>query len=99
YGMEYTYSVMERDRMAALTQEDEKLQLPIVNYVGQEVWKVKECKLTNAEAPQLGDQTKRGILMEAITAVDLLLAGADLLILRHPEAVKLTKNIIKELVG
>ena len=99
YGMEYTYSVMERDRMAALTQEDDKLQLPIVNYVGQEVWKVKECKQSNEEAPQLGDQTKRGVLMEAITAVDLLLAGSDLLIMRHPEAVKFTKTIIQELAG
>jgi acetyl-CoA decarbonylase/synthase complex subunit delta len=99
YGMEYTYSVMERDRMAALTQEDDKLQLPILNYVGQEVWKVKECKLSGAEAPQLGDPAKRGILMEAITAVDLLLAGADLLIMRHPEAVKLTQSIIQELAG
>ncbi|MCX5891397.1 MAG: acetyl-CoA decarbonylase/synthase complex subunit delta [Deltaproteobacteria bacterium] len=99
YGLEYSYSVMERDRMAALTQEDEKLQLPIINYVGQEVWKVKECKQTNEEAPQLGDQTKRGILMEAITAVDLLLAGSDLLIMRHPEAVKLVKSIIQELAG
>jgi acetyl-CoA decarbonylase/synthase complex subunit delta len=97
YGMEYCYSVMERDRMAALTQEDDKLQLPIVNYVGQEVWKVKECKQTNEEAPQLGDQTKRGILMEAVTAVSLLLAGSDLLIMRHPEAVKLVKSIIQEL--
>ncbi|MEW6387116.1 MAG: acetyl-CoA decarbonylase/synthase complex subunit delta [Thermodesulfobacteriota bacterium] len=99
YGLEYTYSVMERDRMAALTQEDEKLQLPIVNYLANEVWKVKECKLTNAEAPQLGDQATRGILMEAVTAVDLLLAGGDLLIMRHPEAVKLTKTIIQELTG
>ena len=99
YGMEYCYSVMERDRMAALTQEDDKLQLPIVNYVGQEVWKVKECKQTNEEAPQLGDQTKRGILMEAVTAVSLLLAGSDLLILRHPEAVKLVKSMIQELAA
>lgn len=99
YGMEYTYSVMERDRMAALTQEDDKLQLPILNYVGQEVWKVKECRLTNEEAPDLGDQAKRGILMEAVTAVSLLLAGSDLLIMRHPEAVKLTKEIINELAG
>ncbi len=99
YGLEYSYSVMERDRMAALTQEDDKLQLPIINYVGQEVWKVKECKLSNAEAPHLGDQTKRGILMEAITAVDLLLAGSDLLIMRHPEAVKYVKSIIQELAG
>lgn len=99
YGLEYSYSVMERDRMAALTQEDDKLQLPILNYVGQEVWKVKECKLTNEEAPELGDQAKRGILMEAITAVDLLLAGSDLLIMRHPEAVKMVQTIIQELAG
>lgn len=97
YGMEYTYSVMERDRMAALTQEDEKLQLPLLSYLGQEVWKVKECRLTNDEAPELGDQKTRGILMEAITAVSLLLAGADLLVMRHPEAVKLTGEIIQEL--
>ena len=97
YGMEYCYSVMERDRMAALTQEDEKLQLPILNYMGQEVWKVKECKQTNAEAPQLGDQKTRGILMETVTATSLLLAGSDLLIMRHPEAVKLIKELIKEL--
>ena len=97
YGLEYCYSVMERDRMAALTQEDEKLQLPILNYFGQEVWKVKECKQTNTEAPQLGDQATRGILMEAVTAVSLLLAGSDLMVMRHPEAVKLAKEIIKEL--
>ena len=99
YGMEYCYSVMERDRMAALTQEDDKLQLPIINYVGQEVWKVKECKQTNEEAPQLGDQTKRGILMEAVTATSLLLAGSDLLIMRHPESVKLVKSMIQELAA
>jgi acetyl-CoA decarbonylase/synthase, CODH/ACS complex subunit delta len=97
YGMEYCYSVMERDRMAALTQEDEKLQLPIINNMGNEVWKVKECKQTNAEAPQLGDQKTRGILMESVTAVSLLLAGSDLLIMRHPESVKLAKEIIDEL--
>jgi acetyl-CoA decarbonylase/synthase complex subunit delta len=97
YGMEYCYSVMERDRMAALTQEDDRLQFPILNYLGQEVWKVKECKLSNEEAPQLGDQKTRGILMEAVTAVSLLLAGSDLLIMRHPESVKLAKEIIKEL--
>jgi acetyl-CoA decarbonylase/synthase complex subunit delta len=97
YGLEYSYSVMERDRMAALTQEDDKLQLPILNYVGQEVWKVKECKQTNEEAPELGDQSKRGILMEAITAVGLLLAGSDLIIMRHPEAVKMVKTVIQEL--
>jgi acetyl-CoA decarbonylase/synthase complex subunit delta len=96
YGMEYCYSVIERDRMAALTQEDEKLQQPIINNMGNEVWKVKECKQTNAEAPQLGDQKTRGILMESVTATSLLLAGSDLLIMRHPDSVKLAKELIKE---
>ena len=97
YGMEYCYSVIERDRMAALTQEDDKLQFPIINNMGNEVWKVKECKQSNAEAPQLGDQKTRGILMETVTATSLLLAGSDLLIMRHPEAAKLVKELIKEL--
>jgi acetyl-CoA decarbonylase/synthase complex subunit delta len=97
YGMEYCYSVIERIRMAALTQDDDKLMLPIINYVGQEVWKVKECRLTNAEAPELGDQAKRGVMMEAVTAASLLLAGSDLLILRHPETVKMIKTLIDEL--
>jgi acetyl-CoA decarbonylase/synthase complex subunit delta len=83
--------------MAALTQEDEKLQQPIINNMGNEVWKVKECKQTNAEAPQLGDQKTRGILMESVTATSLLLAGSDLLIMRHPDSVKLAKELIKEL--
>jgi len=99
YGMEYCYSVMERDRMAALTQDDDKLMLPIINYMGQEVWKVKECRLTNAEAPELGDQAQRGILMEAVTAASLLLAGSDLLIMRHPTAIKMVKSLIEELTA
>jgi acetyl-CoA decarbonylase/synthase complex subunit delta len=35
--------------------------------------------------------------MESVTAVSLLLAGSDLLIMRHPESVKLAKEIISEL--
>jgi acetyl-CoA decarbonylase/synthase complex subunit delta len=97
YGLEYTYSVMERLRMAALTQEDDKLQLPIICNMAHEVWKTKEAKLSNEEAPELGDAAKRGILMEAVTAVTLALAGADVLIMRHPEAVKLVRNFISQM--
>ena len=99
YGLEYTYSVMERIRMAALTQEDDKLQLPIICNMAHEVWKTKEAKLSSNEAPELGDAAKRGILMEAVTAVCLLLAGADVLIMRHPEAVKLVRNFISQMQG
>ncbi|MFP3869868.1 MAG: acetyl-CoA decarbonylase/synthase complex subunit delta [Syntrophobacteria bacterium] len=98
YGLEYSYSVMERIRMAALTQEDDKLQLPIINNLAHEVWRCKEAKLSAEEAPDLGDPAKRGILMEAVTAVDLLLAGGDVLMMRHPEAVKLVRGFIDKMM-
>jgi len=97
YGLEYTYSVIERIMQAALTQEDEKLQQPIIANVGNEVWKSKEANLSAEDAPELGDPEKRGVLMESIAAVDLLLAGADIVILRHPKSVKLVKGFIEKM--
>lgn len=97
YGLEYTYSIIERIMMAALTQEDDKLQLPIICNMAHEVWKTKEAKLSEEEAPELGDASKRGVLMEAVTAVSLLMAGANVLVMRHPEAVKLVRNFISQM--
>jgi CO dehydrogenase/acetyl-CoA synthase delta subunit len=64
YGLEYTYSVMERIRQAAITQNDEKLQCPFFCNLAEEVWKTKEAKQDTSEL--MGDAQKRGILMEAI---------------------------------
>jgi len=99
YGIEYCYSVMERMRMAALAQQDDKLQLPIICNIAKEVWKTKEAKISEAEDPKLGNAKKRGILMEAISAMTLLLAGGDVLIMRHPEAIKLIREMITELTA
>jgi CO dehydrogenase/acetyl-CoA synthase delta subunit len=97
YGIEYSYSVMERIRLAALTQKDEKLQVPFICNLGREVWKAKECRLPTDE--MLGDQETRGILMEAVTASCMLMAGGELMIMRHPRAVSLTKSLIAGLMG
>jgi acetyl-CoA decarbonylase/synthase, CODH/ACS complex subunit delta len=97
YGLEYSYSVIERDRMAALTQEDAKLQYPIVCNLAQEVWKTRETRLTKEEDPKLGDEKKRSVLMEAVTAMSLLIAGADIAIMRHPDSAALIKDMIREL--
>ena len=94
YGLEYSYSVMERLGMAALTAGDDKLQIPIINNLANEIWKCKEAKQTVDDAPTLGDPERRGILMEAVGAVIYLLAGSNVLIMRHPEAVRLTKAFI-----
>jgi acetyl-CoA decarbonylase/synthase complex subunit delta len=99
YGMEYSYSVMERLRMAAMTQGDDKLQFPLINNLGNEVWKCKEAKQSAEEAPTLGDPEKRGILMEAVGAVTYLMAGSDILIMRHPESVRMVKSFIDLLLN
>ena len=99
YGIEYCYSIMERMRMAALTQQDEKLQFPIICNIAKETWKTKEAKISEAEDPKLGDAKKRGILLEAMSAMALLLAGGDVLIMRHPEAIKLVSGMMAELTA
>ncbi|MBT4501311.1 MAG: acetyl-CoA decarbonylase/synthase complex subunit delta [Gemmatimonadetes bacterium] len=97
YGLEYTYSVMERSRMAALTQQDERLQFPMICNLAKEVWKVKEVKTPEAEDPKLGDGKKRGVAMEATTAMSLLLAGASVLVMRHPEAIAQVRTALQDL--
>jgi len=98
YGLEYSYSVMERIRMAALTQEDDKLQIPMISNVGNEIWKSKEAGQSIEDAPTLGDPEKRGIMMESVAATCYLMAGSDVLILRHPESVRLVRAFIDRMV-
>jgi acetyl-CoA decarbonylase/synthase complex subunit delta len=99
YGIEYVYSVMERIRMAALTQQDEKLQFPLICNIARETWKTKEAKVAEADDPKLGDAAKRGITLEAMSAMLLLVAGADILVMRHPEAIKLIREMINDLMN
>ncbi|MDO8736964.1 MAG: acetyl-CoA decarbonylase/synthase complex subunit delta [Thermoleophilia bacterium] len=97
YGLEYCYSIMERDRLAALMQNDGKMQMPILNNMAPETWKAKESKVSEEEEPTYGNVETRGILWEAITATTLLLAGTDILVMRHPDAVKLVRTAIEGL--
>ncbi len=97
YGLEYCYSIMERDRLAALLQGDDKMQMPIFNNLAPETWKAKESRVSEEEEPTYGDVETRGILWEAITAATLLLAGTDVLVMRHPRAVELVRTAIEGL--
>lgn len=98
YGLEYTYSVMERIRLAALTQNDAVMQPPMLGDVGMYVWKVKETQAPESDLPEWGSLEERGIAWEAITAAALLISGAELLIMRHPEAVRVVEAFIDELI-
>jgi len=98
YGMEYTYSVMERIRLAGLAQNDATMQPPILGDVGMYVWKVKETVASETDVPEWGTLEERSIAWETVTATSLILSGANLLIMRHPRAIENVGKTIDELV-
>jgi len=98
YGLEYTYSVMERIRLAGLLQNDPTMQPPILGDIGMYVWKIKEVIAPESEVPQWGSLEERGIAWEVVTAIAMLIAGANLLIMRHPKAIETVKRVIEELI-
>ena len=97
YGLEYGYSIMERARLAALSG-DKMLAMPFICLVGQEAWRAKEAKASLKEFPEWGNEEKRGPMWEIVTAVGLLQAGADILVMRHPQAVREVKDVIDRLM-
>ena len=88
YGMEYVYSIMERSRLAAF-MGDKMLSMPFILFVGAETWKVKESK-------DLGG--RQGINWEIATSVSMLQAGADILVLRHPDSARAVTNYVKDMM-
>ena len=98
YGLEYTYSVMERLRIAAL-QGDSMTAMPMIVTPGREAWRFKEAKTAEGVPAEWGDLEERGIAWEALTAISLLHAGADVLVMRHPRAVVLVKSAIDKLMA
>ncbi|UCG06387.1 MAG: acetyl-CoA decarbonylase/synthase complex subunit delta [Desulfobacterales bacterium] len=84
YGLEYTFSIIEEIKQFGLADKDKMMQMPILCDFGGDCWRTKEAK----------ENREQGILWEAITGITFILAGANLLILRHPEALKLIKEMV-----
>ncbi|MHC4147967.1 MAG: CO dehydrogenase/acetyl-CoA synthase subunit delta [Planctomycetota bacterium] len=94
YGLEYAYSIQERQRLAALTG-DKIMAMPVICDVGYESWRVKEAKLQDVAG--WGPAEDRGPMWEATTAICLLQAGADIIRMRHPKAVATVKNLVNRI--
>lgn len=94
YGVEYSYSIQERQRLAALGG-DKMMAMPTICDAGYESWRAKEAKL--ADAPGWGDVKDRGPMWEAATAICLLQAGTDIIRMRHPRAVATVRNFINQI--
>jgi acetyl-CoA decarbonylase/synthase complex subunit delta len=84
YGMEYSFTIMERTKHIGIMFGDNTMQMPIIADLGSEAGKTKQAK----------ENEKQGLLWESVTALSLLLAGANILVLRQPESLKLMKEAI-----
>jgi len=84
YGIDYSFSIMERVKQVAVIHNDEMMKAPMVANIGKDCWKTKEAK----------EDKTQGILWEAITAFTLVLSGANMVIMRHPESLRLVKKLI-----
>jgi acetyl-CoA decarbonylase/synthase complex subunit delta len=82
YGMEYSFSLMERVKQIGIITKDNMTMMPIIADLGGECWKTKQAK----------EDKEQGLLWEGITALSLLSAGANIIVLRHPETLNLIKK-------
>ena len=98
YGIEYGFSAMERLRQAAL-QGDAMTQLPMLVTPGYEAWKTKEAKVNQGVPEAWGDWLERSVNWETLTAMTLIEAGADIVVLRHAESVRRIKAAITDLMA
>ncbi len=102
YGLEYSYSVMQRIRMSGLGGDDE-LDFPISNGVTN-AWGAREAWM-GAEVPrdkyneEWGPREHRGPLWEVYTGLSMILTGSDVLMSLHPRAVRVLNEIVDRLSG
>ena len=93
YGMEYVYSILERCRLAGLSG-DKLLQQPVILDCAHEAWRSKEGKSSEDDLPGFGTAAERGTMWEALTATNLLQAGADIVVMLHPDAIASVREAI-----
>ena len=96
YGFDYVYTILERARIAGL-KGDNLMATPQICDVGGEVWRIKEATVDEDVLPGWGKLEKRGPAWEATCAGVYLQAGADILIMAHPEAIKIAQQTIEQI--
>ena len=96
YGLEYSYSIMERIRIEGLAG-DKMLAFPMLANPGYESFRVKETRAPERDYPGWGDLKARSAYWEIATSLSLLVAGAELLIMHHPKAAEVVKKKIREM--
>lgn len=96
YGFDYVYTILERARISGL-KGDKLMAMPQISDVAGEVWRVKEALADDDVLPGWGKLEMRGPMWETVCATGFLQAGADILIMAHPLAIKTLQNLMKSM--
>ncbi len=94
YGLEYSFTIHERARHAAL-MGDVELQQPTIS-ASTNAWAAREAWMQMDS--RYGPKELRGPLWETINALTLLLAGVDLFMMMHPAAIQTMKDTVRMLM-
>jgi len=94
YGMEYSFSIYQRMRIAGLLGETD-LAYPISGGTTN-AWGAREAWMSEKKAPQWGLRQYRGPIWEIINALSLTIVGLDLAMMFHPIAAKHVKDLTKQ---
>ena len=96
YGLDYVYTILERARSTGL-RGDKLMATPQLCDIGGETYRIKEAVADDDVLQGWGKVDKRGPLWEAACAAAYLQAGADILIMAHPDAIKVVQETINRL--
>jgi len=94
YGIEYSISLLERIKLAAL-KGDPELQMPILS-AASNAWGAREAWMKTEE---LGPREYRGPLWETVTGLTMMMSGADLFMISHPATVRVLRGLVDSLFG
>ena len=81
YGFEYGYSMMEKIKLEC--QKDKYLNKPLISFAVEDTLKTQEAK-----------NEKSALFLEITSAMAVIAAGADYVVLNSPEALKTIKEIL-----
>jgi acetyl-CoA decarbonylase/synthase complex subunit delta len=96
YGLDYVYTILERARITGL-KGDKLMAAPQICDVGGETWRIKEAVADEDILPGWGRLEKRGPMWEAVCAAAYLQAGADIIVMAHPEAIQKVQLTLNKL--
>lgn len=97
YGVQYSFSIYQRIRLAALKGESD-VQCPMSGGTTN-AWGAREAFLANKVKPEWGERNYRGPLWEILNAFLLGIAGLDIAMMLHPLAINSFKQILGELTA